>query len=97
MYARVASWENGEAEAIRAAAAGIKEQAASGPPEGLESTGLLLLIDPDGGRSMAVALFETEEAMKKGDAVLNTMSPPDDGLGTRTSVNFYEVAGEFRM
>lgn len=97
MYARVASWENGEADAIRAAAAGIKEQAASGPPEGLDSTGFLLLIDPDGGRAVGISLFETEEAMKAGDELLNTMSPPGDGLGTRSSVEFYEVAGDFRM
>jgi hypothetical protein len=97
MYARVASWEGGEADAIRSAAAGIKERAASGPPEGLDSTGFMLLIDPDGGRAMGISLFESEDAMKAGDELLNSMSPPGDGLGTRSSVNFYEVAGDFRM
>src|SRR5215213_2052967 len=97
MYARVASWEGGEADAIRSAAGEIKERAASGPPEGLDSTGFLLLIAPDGGRTTAISLFETEDAMKAGDELLNTMSPPGDGFGSRGSVNFYEVAGEFRM
>ena len=97
MYARVAKWEGAEADTIRAAAVGIKAEAASGPPEGLPAKGLLLLIDPDGGRSMAISLFETEADMRKGDETLNAMSPPGDGMGRRSSVEMYEVAAELRM
>ena len=61
MYARVARWEGAEAERIRATAQGINAEAASGPPEGLPAKGLMLLIDPDGGRSMAISLFEMYE------------------------------------
>jgi hypothetical protein len=32
-----------------------------------------------------------------GDAALDEMSPPDDGLGTRTSVESYEVAVDVRL
>jgi hypothetical protein len=97
MYARVASWEGGDAEAIRDSAAGIQSQADQGPPEGVPATGFLLLIDPDNGRSIGIALFETEEDMRTGDAKLNEMSPPGDGMGTRRAVEFYEVAAEIRM
>lgn len=97
MYARVASWEGGDADAIRASAAGINEQAADGPPEGLPATGIMLLVDPKGGRSTSIVLFETEDAMREGDATLNTMSPPGDGMGTRTAVGFYEVAIDIRI
>jgi hypothetical protein len=97
MYARVAKWEGAEADTIRAAADGIKAEAASGPPEGLPAKGLLLLIDPDGGRSMAITLFDTEEDRRKGDETLNAMSPPGDGMGRRSSVEMYEVAAELRM
>jgi hypothetical protein len=97
MYARVARWEGADAEDIRAAAQGITADAASGPPEGLPAKGLMLLIDPEGGRSMAISLFATEEELRQGDATLNTMSPPGDGMGQRAPVEFYEVAADLRM
>ena len=97
MYARVAKWEGAEAEQIRAAAEGINAEASSGPPEGLPAKGLMLLIDPDGGRSIAISLFATEEDLRKGDETLNAMSPPGDGMGQRTSVETYEVAADLRM
>jgi hypothetical protein len=97
MYARVARWEGAAPEEVRASAQGINAEAATGPPEGLPAKGLLLLIDPDGGRSLAISLFETEEDMAKGDETLNAMSPPGDGMGQRTSVEMYEVAADLRM
>jgi hypothetical protein len=59
--------------------------------------GFLLLIDPDGGKTMAISLFETEEDLRAGDAVLNEMSPPDDGFGERASVDSYEVGVDVRL
>ena len=97
MYARVAKWEGAAPEEVRASAQGISAEAAAGPPEGLPAKGLLLLIDPDGGRSMAISLFATEEDLRKGDETLNAMSPPGDGMGRRTSVEMYEVAADLRM
>jgi hypothetical protein len=94
MYARVARWEGGDADAIRASAARMNEQ--SGPPEGVPSTGFTLLIDPENGRGLAIGLFETEEDLKQGDATLNEMNPPDDGTGKRASVEVYEVAIDVR-
>jgi hypothetical protein len=92
VYARVAKWEGADAEAMRKSAADINSQASSGPPEGVPAKGFLLLIDPENGRGLAVALFETEEDLRQGNEVLNSMSPPDDGMGRRTSVESYEVA-----
>ena len=91
MYARVATWEGGDADGIRQAADRINEQAASGPPEGVPAKSFLLLTDPDNGRALAVTLFETEEDYEQGDETLNSMNPPDDGLGRRVSVDKYEV------
>ena len=96
MYARVVSWEGGDADAIRRSAAETQSQAETGPPEGVPAVGFLLLVDPDGGRSMGVTLFETEDDMRQGDATLNSMSPPNEGLGTRGAVAFYEVAADYR-
>ena len=82
---------------MRRTAERINDQAASGPPEGVPSTGFLLLIDPDNGRGLAVGLFETEEDLRKGDETLNSMTPPDQGLGHRVSVDMYEVAIDVRV
>jgi hypothetical protein len=96
MYARVAKWEGADADSLRASAKEMSSQ--SGPPEGVPATGFTLLIDPDGGRSLAIGFFETEEDLRKGDETLNSMNPSDaDGSGKRTSVEMYEVAIDMRL
>ena len=97
MYARVARWDGASADDIRDAAQGIAADAASGPPEGLPAKGLMLLIDPENGRSMAISLFATEEDLRQGDATLNLMSPPGEGMGQRAPIEVYEVAADLRM
>jgi hypothetical protein len=97
MYARVARWEGADADKMRSAAEQINSEASSGPPEGVPAKGFLLLIDPENGRSLAVGLFETEEDLRKGDEVLNSMNPPDDGMGRRLAVENYEVAVDVRL
>ena len=96
MYARIARFEGGEADAIRQNAQEIGSRAESGPPEGVPAKGFLLLIDPDSGRGLGVSLFETEEDLRKGDEVLNSMTPPGEGMGRRASVETYEVAVDVR-
>lgn len=96
MYARVARWEGSEAQALRDSAGRMKEQ--TGPPPGVPAKGFLLLIDPDNGRSLAIALFETEEDLRTGDAALNAMNPDaSDDDGKRVSVEAYEVAMDIRL
>ncbi len=96
MYARVARFQGGSAEGLRAAGEEIASRVATGPPEGVPSVGFTLLIDPNGGQSLAIGLFETEADLKAGDAVLNEMSPPGEGMGTRGAVEVYEVAVDMR-
>lgn len=96
MYARVARWEGSEAQALRDSADRMKEQ--TGPPPGVPAKGFLLLIDPDNGRSLAIALFETEADLRTGDATLNAMNPDvGDDDGKRVSVEAYEVAMDIRL
>ena len=98
MYARVARWEGGEGDAIRRSAEEMAARADSGPPEGVPAKGFLLLIDPDGGRTLAIGLFETEEDLRKGDETLNAMDPPGGAqTGRRTSVEKYEVGVDVRI
>ena len=96
MYARVVSWEGGDADAIRANAAEIEQRSAEGPPPGVPAKGLMFLMDPDGGKAMIMSLFDSEEDMQQGDAVLSEMSPTTP-MGSRTSVGLYEVAIERRL
>jgi hypothetical protein len=96
MYARVAKWEGGSAESIRESIARIQENAQSGPPEGVPSTGFTFLADPDAGRVLAIGLFETEDDLRQGHETLEQMSPPVD-MGQRVSVESYEVAADIRM
>ena len=97
MYARVAKWEGASGEALRRSADEIKGQADQGPPPGVPATGFTMLIDPETGRSLAIALFETEEDLRKGDAALNEMNPSSDDVGHRVSVETYEVGVELRL
>ena len=96
MYARVVRFEGGDGDAIRRSSEEIASDAASGPPQGVPAKGFLLLIDPDNGRTLAVALFETEDDRRTGDETLNAMSPPGEGLGKRAAVEMYEVAVDVR-
>lgn len=94
MLARVVRWEGADADAMRASAAEIRDRAESGggPPEGVPAKGLIVLQDPEGGKAMAISLFETEEDYREGDETLNSMSPPGEGMGQRVGVDRYEVA-----
>lgn len=97
MYARVVRWEDGSAEAIEESIAKIRDEAGSGPPEGVPAKGLTILTDPGGGRVIAISLFETEEDYREGDQTLNSMSPPGEGMGRRVAVEKYEVALELEV
>jgi hypothetical protein len=92
MYTRVARFEGGTADAIRSTAETINANAATGPPEGVPSTGVMVLADPDNGKAMVLSFYETLDDLRKGDAALNAMSPPSDAMGTRGPVETYEVA-----
>ena len=89
MYARVASFQ-GDPANVDDAISRVRSEVESGaPPPGLEGAKMLMLIDRETGKGLGVTLFESEEAMRRGDEALNALSP--GGGGQRTSVEFYEV------
>ena len=96
MLARVTTFEGGTADGVRAAVDQLQSEVSSGPPEGVKSSGLTMLADPDGGRMLFIGLFESEEDLRASAAVLEGMSPPD-GAGQRSSVDVYEVGADVRM
>jgi hypothetical protein len=89
MKARVATFEGGDAAAIQQNVDEIKARSGEGPPEGVPAVGLLMLQGAD--KVISISLFETDEDLQQGDATLNGMNPPAGSMGTRVSVEFYDV------
>jgi hypothetical protein len=89
MYARIATFESDPAK-VDDAIDLVRGQVESGEtPPGLEGAKMLMLIDRQTGRGLGVTLFDSEDAMRRGDEALNAMNP--GGSERRTSVEFFEV------
>src|SRR6188508_2531325 len=88
MYARIATFESDPAK-IDDAIEMVRSDVAGDTPAGLEGAKMLMLVNRETGKGLGVTLFETEEAMRRGDEALNAMNP--GGTERRTSVEFYEV------
>jgi hypothetical protein len=95
MYARVTRWEGMDEEAGRQLAEMI--ESADGPPEGVPSSGIMVLNDPQNARSLIVGLFDTEDDLRTGDAALRAMDRPPQARGQISAIEFYEVAVERRV
>jgi len=50
---------------------------------------MLMLVNRQTGKGLGVTLFETEDAMRRGDDALNAMDP--GSTERRVSVEFFEV------
>jgi hypothetical protein len=88
MYARIATFESDPStvdDAIRM----VREEVDGDTPEGLEGAKMMMLVNRETGRGLGITLFDSEDAMRRGDEALNAMSP--GGTERRVSVEFYEV------
>jgi len=88
MYARVATFESDPAE-VDAAIAMVRAEVDGDVPPGLEGAKMLMLVNRQTGKGLGVTLFETEDAMRRGDDALNAMDP--GSTERRVSVEFFEV------
>jgi hypothetical protein len=90
MHARVATFDSDPA-GIDQMVDGIRKEIESGNVQpGLEDAkGVMIFVDREHGKTLGIMLFDSEDALKRGDEALNSMSP--DGPSNRTSVQFYEV------
>ena len=89
MYARVATFESDPA-GVDGAVEMVRGEVESGEtPAGLEGAKMLMLVNRESGKGLGVTLFESEEAMRRGDEALNAMTPGENER--RTSVEFFEV------
>jgi hypothetical protein len=91
MYARVASFES-DPSTIDDAIRMVREEVAGDTPEGLEGAKMLMLINRETGKGLGVTLFDSEDAMRRGDEALNNMSP--GASERRVGVEFFEVPVE---
>jgi hypothetical protein len=88
MWARIARFE-GDPGDVDARVDRLRSMLESDrmPPE-LADAKILLLVDRASGGALGVTLFESEEAMRRGDEVMNA---GQGHAGARSSVEFYEV------
>lgn len=90
MYVRVATFEQSEGDLNDTIDQVKGDVENDNRPPGLEDAkGMMMLVDRESGKSVGIVMFETEEALKRGDEALNAMSP--SGGGSRSSVEFYEM------
>jgi hypothetical protein len=88
VYARVATFQSDPAH-LDDAIAMVRAEVAGDTPPGLEGAKMLMLVDRASGKGLGVTLFDSEEAMRRGDEALNAMNPGQ--TERRTSVEFFEV------
>ena len=88
MYARIATFESDPADVDQAIEL-VRSEVQGETPAGLEGAKMLMLVDRASGKGLGITLFDSEEAMRRGDEALNAMSP--GGTERRTSVEFFEV------
>jgi hypothetical protein len=89
MYARVATFQSDPAHVDDAISMVRAEVESGSAPPGLEGAQMLMLVDRESGKGIGVTLFDSEEAMRRGDEALNAMNP--GATERRTSVEFFEV------
>ena len=89
MHARVATFQ-GDPANVDMAVEQVRAEVESGTvPAALEGAKMLMLVDRSTGKGLGITLFDSEDAMRRGDEALNAMNP---GAGERRlSVEFYEV------
>lgn len=88
MYARVVRFTDVTDETVARIVARVEDS--DGPPEGVTSTGMQLLVDSDQGTAVFVGYFANAEDLKAADEVFEAMDRGDTP-GTRVSVDRCEV------
>ena len=89
MYARVAVFESDPASVDDAIDEFAPTSNLTTHRPGSRAQKMLMLVNRGTGKGFGVTLFESEDAMRRGDQALNAMNP--GGSERRTSVEFYEV------
>ena len=92
MYARVATFEGGDAQHIRE----MNENTDSRPelPDGVRR--VMMLDDAQAGRRLFIAFFDSREALDAAESRFESMGDevPEDVRGRRLSVAVYDVVAD---
>jgi hypothetical protein len=88
MHARVVRFTDVTPERIAEVVRRVEE--AGGPPPGVDSSGMQLLVDESQGTAVFVAFFDSEDKLNEANAILAEMDPSETP-GTRASVDQCEV------
>jgi hypothetical protein len=94
MYARAVRFTDVSQERINQVVGRVEES--EGPPPGVDSNAMKLLVDESQGTAIFIAFFDSEEKMRAADAVFQQMDPGDTP-GTRASIDNCEVKIERSM
>jgi hypothetical protein len=94
MHVRVVRFTDVTSERIDPLLAQIKE--AEGPPPGVPSSGLQVLVDAEQGTAVVLQFFDSAEDMATGDQAFSAMDPAETP-GTRVSVDRCELKIERRL
>ena len=89
MHARVATFQGDPANVDQMIERVRGEVESGNVPAGLEGAKMIMLVDRGTGKGIGVTLFESEDAMRRGDEALNAMDPGP--AANRTAVEFFEV------
>ena len=91
MYARVVRFTDVTPERIAEVTSRVEES--EGPPPGVDSSAMKLLVDEDQGTAIFIGFFDSEDKLRDGSAVLEQMDAGETP-GTRASVDLCEVKME---
>jgi hypothetical protein len=88
MYVRAVRFTDVSAERMQELLARI--EGSDGPPDGVPTTGLTILVDDTQATAVVLQYFESEEDMETGGQALSAMDSSETP-GTRASVDMCEV------
>jgi hypothetical protein len=88
MYARVVRFTDATPERIAAVVGRVEES--NGPPPGVDSVGMQLLVDESQGTAVFIGFFDDEQKLRDANAILEQMDGSETP-GTRASVDVCEV------
>jgi hypothetical protein len=91
MYVRVVRFTDVSPERMGEMQSRVNES--DGPPEGVNATGIKVLVDESQGTAVVLQYFATAEDMEEGGKVLAAMDASETP-GTRASVDACEVKVE---
>ena len=94
MHIRVVRFTDVDPERVKKLVSEMDES--SGPPEGIKSTGLQMVVDEDQRTAVVLQFFDSAEDMRDSEAVLDAMDASATP-GTRASIDRGAITVDLKM